>query len=162
MKWLYYIPEEINPRHRFEFSDMWIKLPGMDHSIWLTIDALGSYLDEHEGTYEDRKTAQLMNQERQDYLDRMGDKNYLYQDEDKTNMIVKADDLSVDDLLEWAKTWIRDNCGDEGPSLELGDYITDFQYTNEDTMHLEVAKRVINEELKQRGILLPEEENESV
>ena len=100
MIWKYYIPHDWQGSSTCVWEDVWlIPAPGQmlrglefGESLWFTVDALG------------RPEDSIFPNEHEDALAELGDKPYVIEASD---MIVKAERLTKEDVLKWAKVWLE-------------------------------------------------------
>jgi len=101
MKWLYHIPHVWeSPKERHVWEDIYllpVDAPPDTESLWLTIDALGDpAVPEHgseRGEFRDESLVKL------------GDADWHI---DATDMIVRAVDFDMDELLGWVRVWLAE------------------------------------------------------
>jgi len=100
MDWKYFIPH-VWEQKRQVWEDVYL-LPIDDHyngqALWLTIDALGNVEIHEHGS--DRANF------RDDALRKLGDRPFHIEG---TDMLIRAEDFSLAELLDWARVWLREN-----------------------------------------------------
>jgi hypothetical protein len=100
MRWKYYIPH-LWEAERQVWEDVYL-LPANDAydkpALWLTIDGLGDAAKPEHGS--ERPEFQA------DALRKLGDLPYFI---DGTDMVVRMDDFSMTELLDWVRVWLREN-----------------------------------------------------
>ncbi len=122
INWKYYIPHTWEDNEKFRWADIWLLPDKSDYkgdSLWLTIDALGNSSD-------------IYNEEQKEYreemLQKLGDRDF-YCDDEKLDMIVRADNFTKEEFLKWVKVCITHKgfpCKDLVEST-----FEDFKDTNE-------------------------------
>jgi len=96
--------------------------------LWFTVDALG------------RPEDSIFPNEHEDALAELGDKPYVIEASD---MIVKAERLTKEDVLKWAKVWLEHEgfevTGFEESTLE------EFQESNQHVREIAKAKEALDQ-----------------
>jgi hypothetical protein len=100
MNWKYYIPH-LWHQERQVWEDIYL-LPIDSRydgkAIWLTIDALGNVEVPEHGS--DRAES------RSEALEKLGSRAYYI---DGTDMLIRTEDFSKKELLDWVQVWFREN-----------------------------------------------------
>ena len=142
MEWLYYIPHRWDkPTDRTVWEDVYL-MPALGWedkrekmSIWLEVDALR------------KKPAEENFDEMKEYIDalkKLKDQDYVI-DSDICIMIVRTEDFDMEELLEYAKVFIKDVFHDEDIVLVKGTY-EDFVGTNAHAGTLEGLGTILEQE----------------
>lgn len=139
MKWKYYIVHTWKkPSDRHVWEDVFLMpIKGWKEgekkvSVWLTVDALGTPPLEEE--LDERK-------EYQEDLKKLGKREYVI-DREKCDMLVRAIDFNMEELLHYVKTFIEEIFDVYDVILVKGTF-DDFRGTNEHIKFLEELKNTI-------------------
>jgi hypothetical protein len=98
--WKYFIPH-IWEGERQVWEDVYLLPVGGRYdgqALWLTIDALGKA--------EDSAVGAIDVDDRAEALRKLGDRSYHI---DGTDMLVRQEDFTKAEMLEWVRVWLRDN-----------------------------------------------------
>lgn len=149
MKWKYLIPHYWeSPEDRTIWEDVYL-MPedggSNGKSYWFTLDALGSPAG---GLPNGDEVFESIDVVRERNLRFLGDRDYLITE--TFDVLIRAEDFNQQELLEWARVFIRDQFGDQEPILVEGTF-TGFAGSNK---HASEIDRIV--EAYEAGV--PEEE----
>lgn len=143
MIWQYYIPHSWSRGTKVFWEDVYIRphpeQEGLEswskNSLWLTIDTLGEMVpDDVPGAAEDNA----------DYKTRLAElagREYAYDPQDDTNMLVNKKDMTHKEFMGFVKTWINDQLGDACPTLKKGKK-KDFDGSNQHACAVQKAAAI--------------------
>jgi hypothetical protein len=113
MNWLYHIPHVWkSPLDRALWEDVYLMLSGplekaeKRSSVWLTVDALG------EANADDAFMKEWFEEKNR----LLGDRDFVI-DKKKCDMVVRATDFNKEELLHWARIFVKEVFADPWPVL---------------------------------------------